>query len=236
MPILKATTTGGGASISWHRVSKIEVGLLDAHNVAVLTVHSWPSIDAYIENQGGMFTWTSYVPLPLAVLAQGPDVLGACQQALVSQEGCFLNGGSIAEAPSDLDMARQLRWAQIKQTRALLSTGVIEFEGLVYDGDDTAVDNIMRSIAKMRVLGEESRRWTLADNTAVSLTVAKLEQLGAAIGDRTDNCHEITRTLYRRVMDPALTDVAQVAAVIWPTDPEGHPITKWAQAFPELVT
>lgn len=215
MPILKTFKTESGATMTWHRVSKVESSMLDSHAVAVCTVHCWPDLDAFIETNGGRFSWTEYVPIPQA-LVDGADFVGSLERALISVAESPFYGGSVAPMPSGLDMARQLRWAQMKQMRSLLMAQPIEFDGMVFDADPASLNNIVNSVRKMELAGEASMRWTLEDNTVATVTLEQLRGLGLKIGERIDQLYEVGRELYTSIFDPALSTVEEVAAIKWP--------------------
>ena len=120
MPILKKFTTTGGLELAWHRVVKAEAGFLDQHSVITLTVYSWPSMEAYIANQGQRFSWQEYVTIP-QIRVDGTDFLGSCERAVVDLPESPYFQGAITTLPSDLTLARDLRWAQMKQMRDFLT-------------------------------------------------------------------------------------------------------------------
>lgn len=215
MPILKKITTPGGAEIAWHRVVKAEAGFLDQHGVVTLTVYSWPSMDAYIANQGQRFSWQDYVTIP-QLRVEGADLVGSCEKALVDLPESPFAQGSITPLPTDLEMARELRWAQMKQMRDLVSTQPIEFDGSVFDADAKSVEFVRGAIQGMEINGAPQIVWTLADNSTRVMTLEQLRALGAAIMSRINACHEVARGLREQIFDPSRNNPEQVLQVVWP--------------------
>lgn len=213
MPIIKSITSPGGASLAWHRIARAGIGFLDTHNVAVLEVQSWPSVDDFIAQSGLTFTHQFTFTVPLVGL-RGESFLEDCEQALVDDPTGLLHAGSLAPLPSSLDMLKALRWAQMKQMRDFAAMQPIDVDGVRFDADPKSVDNVRGAIQGMEIAGAESIAWTLYDNTVRVMTLEELRQLGAAIMARVDACYQVARDL-RSQIESASTAEA-VAAVVWP--------------------
>lgn len=212
MPILKKFTTAGGLELAWHRVVKAEAGFLDQHSVITLTVYSWPSMEAYIANQGQRFSWQEYVTIP-QIRVDGTDFLGSCERAVVDLPESPYFQGAITTLPSDLTLARDLRWAQMKQMRDFAASQPIDVNGQRFDADAKSVDNIRGAIQGMEIAGATSIAWTLFDNSVTTLTLDQLRAVGVAILSRVDACYQKARDL--RTQIEAATTVEAVAAVVW---------------------
>lgn len=212
MPIIKSITSPGGAALTWHRIARAGVGFLDAHSVAVLEVQSWPSVDDFIAQSGLAFTYQFTFTVPLVGL-RGASFLEDCEQALVGDPSCLLNGGSLAPLPTDLEMLKALRWAQMKQMRDFAAAQPIDVGGQRFDADAKSVDNIRGAIQGMEISGATSIAWTLFDNTVATLTLEQLRAVGVAILSRVDACYQRARDL--RAQIETATTAEAVAAVVW---------------------
>jgi len=212
MPIIKSITSPGGAVLTWHRIARAGVGFLDAHSVAVLEVQSWPSVDDFIAQSGLAFTYQFTFTVPLVGL-RGASFLEDCEQALVGDPSCLLTGGSLAPLPTDLEMLKALRWAQMKQMRDFAAAQPIDVGGQRFDADAKSVDNIRGAIQGMEISGATSIAWTLFDNTVATLTLEQLRAVGVAILSRVDACYQRARDL--RAQIETATTAEAVAAIVW---------------------
>lgn len=217
MPLLKTVKTPTGASLSFHRISRIMADPYSEHAVALLTVHSWPDAETYSLTGGTMAAWEWTVPIPLAPIQTGGALIDLCEETVIQLSGDLLpfGGASRTPLPSDLAGAAARQWAAIKQSRALMSEMPIEVDGCVYDADPASVAKIMGAIQGLEISGAESIVWTLADNTTKLLTLQQLRQVGVAIMLRTDACFQTARAL-RDAIDAATTP-EEVAAIGWPS-------------------
>lgn len=213
MPIIKSIKTQGGASLTWHRIARQAVGFLDAHNVAVLEVQSWPTIDDFVAQAGLAFTHQFTFTVPLVGL-RGDSFLADCEQALINDPDGLLYGGSLAPLPTDLDMLKVLRWAQMKQMRDFAAALPIVVDGAVFDADSKSVDNVRGAIQGMEISGAATIAWTLFDNSVRVLTLDELRHVGAAIMARVDACYQQAREL--RLLIEAANTPEDVAAINWP--------------------
>lgn len=212
MPIIKSIKTQGGATLTWHRIARQAVGFLDAHNVAVLEVQSWPTLDDFVAQGGLAFTHQFTFTVPLVGL-RGDSFLADCEQALVNDPEGLLYGGSLAPLPTSLDMLKALRWAQMKQMRDFSAAQPIDVDGLRFDADARSVDNIRGAIQGMEIAGATSIAWTLFDNSVVTLTLEELRAVGVAILSRVDVCYQRARELRDQI--EAATAPEAVAAIVW---------------------
>lgn len=216
--LIKEMQSPFGATVGYHAVVRIEIDAGNASGHAVAQVSSWPSEEAYIlhERTGPTYVW--YVPVPQALLS-GPDLVVCCEGALaaaVYPENPFA-GASVVPLASDLNAARVKRWAMLKQTREMVATSPIIWDGSSFDADTQSQALIAGAIRGMELSGRDSIDWTLSDNTVRTLTLAQLRDVGLAILARTDACYSIARDLREQLFDPALTTAEEVQAVVWPT-------------------
>ena len=119
---------------------------------------------------------------------------------------------SIGDAPTDnhkfdytakqwldtrtLDEIKTQKWAEIKSQRDQLEFGGFEFEGNIYDSDQ---------VSQGRIMGAASagldQTWTLADNTAVELSAAQMQQLYIVLQARIASVHERGRIVRQLIFE-----------------------------------
>lgn len=95
-----------------------------------------------------------------------------------------------------LDEIKAHKWAEIKQQRDQLEFGGFEFEGNTYDSDQVSQGRIMGAAS-----ASVDQTWTLADNTTVELSAAKLQQVYAALQAHIANAHERGRIARQLIFD-----------------------------------
>lgn len=215
--ILKNFTSPSGAALGYHSVVRIEGNLNDPYGMLTLTVHSWPSEEAYVTADGRMPVHASYPCIPQSAL-NGAQLLLSCEQALVqaTPEVSEFSGGSIIPAVTGLELARVRQWAKIKQTRAVLDAQPIAVEGFSLEADERSRMDIMGAIMAMQLVGQTERLWRCSDNVMRTLTFAQITAAGTAIAARRQQLIEVSDGLYQQIFSPTLTTVEQVEAIVWP--------------------
>lgn len=86
---------------------------------------------------------------------------------------------------STLEDIKSQKWTEIKLKRDRLEFGGFTFEGNIYDSDQISQGRIMGAVS-----AGVDQVWTLADNTTVSLTASKLQQLYVALQAHIARVHE----------------------------------------------
>lgn len=219
MPITKAIKTPGGADIAYHVATRVEAQTLDAAQVLLVQVSSWPSVEAYDLAGGKAATWNDWHPVDFAAMANSAALgLGpACEQALAASPNSSLAGGIVSAMRDGLDGARARQWANIKQQRELLDNSPIDHDGYQVDAGASSRLDIMGAVMAMQAGGQASRLWRCSDNVMRELLLADLLAIGQAIAARRQALIETSDTLYQQLN--AATDATAVAAVVWPTSP-----------------
>lgn len=105
-----------------------------------------------------------------------------------------------------LEEAKVIKWEEIKSDRNALEFGGFEFEGNIYDSDQTSQGRIMGAA----VAGVD-QTWTLADNTTVELSASQLQQLYAALQAHIASAHERGRIARQLIFEAETKE--QVEAV-----------------------
>lgn len=122
--------------------------------------------------------------------------------------------------PRTLSQIQGAKWAEIKEAReASKVSPLLDTPFGIFDADALGAANIkdtLNGLAALALLGSSvpTIEWTLADNTAVSLTHADLATVGALLLQRTNDAYEIARVLRERIY--AATTPEEVQAVVWP--------------------
>lgn len=220
MPILKQTQSPFGAALGFHVAGRAEIDIQGVHQVAMVTVSSWPAESDYIANEGRGAAWNWHVGLPLAALA-GATFATSVEAALLTDENSPFVGGSIIPFASGLDVARQRQWARIKQTRNVLEQGGFVWDGSTFDSDmlssarwQATVGSAARAVAASDATW--ATPWKLADNTFRVLTASNVAAIDDTRFAYMRSLHIISNTLYEQISDPAKATVAEVEAVVWP--------------------
>lgn len=222
MPILKQTQTPFGAALGFHVAMRAEIDLAGVHQVAIVAVASWPAESDYIAADGRGAAWNWQIPVPLAAI-DGGGVLASLEAALIADAASPFLGGAAAPFPSGVEAARARQWARIKQTRDILNSLPITFDGVTIDGDNASRQNVMGAIMAMQLIAEIERYWICADNVRRLLTLAQIIGLGTALAARTQELVDIGDALRAQINDPSKTTVAEVEAVVWPVAPAEAP-------------
>lgn len=97
-----------------------------------------------------------------------------------------------------IDLKNQ-KWEQLKKSRDALEFGGFEFEGHIYDSDQTSQGRIMGA-----ALAGVDQVWTLKDNSIRLLTADQLKQLYAAMAQHVTQSHERGR-IARAAVEAAQT-------------------------------
>ncbi|EXA68314.1 hypothetical protein J504_0418 [Acinetobacter baumannii 348935] len=108
--------------------------------------------------------------------------------------------------PRTLDEIKAQKWVEIKSGRDQLEFGGFEFEGGIYDSDQSSQGRIMGAA----VAGVD-QVWTLADNTTAELSASQLQQLYAALQAHIASVHERGRIARQLIFDAETKE--QVEAV-----------------------
>ena len=232
MAIQKTIKTPTCVDASFHEVAKVEVS--GDFNTAVILVRSYANEQA--ASEGVQFTWQWTMEVSLTSLAGG---LGraAIEQFLVDETESPFFGGNIQLSQDSTERARTLKWAEIKFYRKRAIEGGFTWNGMEFDSDPDAQQNIQGAALLALAQPELTIGWTLRDNTTTQLTSAELIALGAAMSTHINSCHEQARA--RRIEIFAAESAAEIAAVNWVfpevvsefraspvSQPEGHPLWK----------
>lgn len=114
-----------------------------------------------------------------------------------------------------LDGAKDTKWAAIKAARAAAEVAPLTVDGLTFDADPASQQRIAGAVqlATLAPAGW-TLDWTLADNTAATLTAAQLVAVSIALGAQVSAAHATARVL--RAQIDAATSIYDLNAITWP--------------------
>ncbi|MCY1197860.1 hypothetical protein D9M72_92280 [compost metagenome] len=205
MAFLSTKQHPNGAVSQAHKVSNLEI----ANGGAVATVNSF-STEAAMSAVPALICWQDRYPVPMSSVL---DV----ETYLISSEGPFANGVVLPEGTS-IEVARERRWAEIKQDRDKKEASGFPYLGAVFDSDPRSVQRIVGAVlaAQAAVAAGETFEieWTVADNSVLPLDASDVMGMPVALAMYADQLHTISRGL-RADIEAAAT-VEEVEAVNWP--------------------
>lgn len=163
MPFLKEFSAPNGASLSFHKVTKIESQNTNGTLTLVAYVASWPSAEDYAQNKSPL--WTSYIPL-----AFGGDVFQQAQDAVLAI-GDFAGGASVPDVTDTLEALKARKNAEINAARLRANRSTFTFQGKAIACDELSrsdIDGVQAKVARTGALPTGfPGAWKAADNTYV---------------------------------------------------------------------
>ncbi len=106
--------------------------------------------------------------------------------------------------PRSLQDLKDARWAEGRRERDSAEFGAFSWDGSRFDSDALSQQRITVAVTLAMMNSAFSIDWTLADNTARTLTAADMIAVGVALGQHVSACHERARVL-RGQIEVALT-------------------------------
>ncbi|HEO0817052.1 TPA: DUF4376 domain-containing protein [Acinetobacter baumannii] len=120
--------------------------------------------------------------------------------------------------PTDLEDAKQLRWARIIAIRDGLEAKGFEYLGKTFDSDQRSALRILftaQAAAAAALAGQDfSVDWTAADNSIVAMTRDQILGMPAAMALKANAIHMQARNLKEQLNQAG--SIAEVEAVKWP--------------------
>lgn len=179
-----------------------------------LLVHSWPSMQAMIDEQPSAAV--TYVPVPPGFN------LETAAETLVADPSSMLYQGVIGTAmPSRLSLEdyKASAWERIKGERTRCEYGPFTWDGSQFDADSESQRRIQGAVqlAGLALAAGQPFQidWTLYDNTVRTLTAQEMIAVGLALGEHVAAQYAIGRML--RASIEAATTVEELDAVVWPS-------------------
>ncbi|MDQ2820678.1 MAG: DUF4376 domain-containing protein [Pseudomonadota bacterium] len=199
-----------GALATFHKVNEIRSLYPFSHTT--VETFSYVSENAFLT--GSNYMWASRATIPQLQIAG--SVLESVEEWLVSSAESPFHGGHIAADQSDtLDAAKERAWGAVKAARAAAEVGGFEYDGSIYDVDNTHVTGavLLASLAKSAG-APYSETWTLFDDTTRDLDADQVIALGIALGQRVSEIYATARSLRDQIA--AATTGAEIDAIKWP--------------------
>jgi hypothetical protein len=113
----------------------------------------------------------------------------------------------------DLSEARAIAWDRIKRHRSSEEFGTFIWNDYTFDCNEVSQRRIQGAV-QLAVLDTNSVIvWTLADNTAQTFNAAEIKQIGQALANHVNTCHERGRILRQQIQ--AATTQEELEAIAW---------------------
>lgn len=121
-------------------------------------------------------------------------------------------------ASPTLAALKAAKWALVRAQRDAVEFGGYAWDGSTFDSDSQSQSRIMGAV-QMAVLAASAGQpfsiaWTLADNTARTLSGAEMIGVGLQLGVHVGTAHTIARAL--RELIEAATTAEELEAIEWP--------------------
>lgn len=113
----------------------------------------------------------------------------------------------------DLSLAKSQKWAEIKAARDAQEFGTLNWGGYTFQCDEVSQRRIQGAVQLAVMDTGFSIEWTLADNSAITLTAQHMVEVGQALADHVNQGHVRARQL-RAQIDAAQTQ-NEIDAITW---------------------
>ena len=119
--------------------------------------------------------------------------------------------------PRTLADFKTQQWDTIKRARSAAEYAGFTWDGSTFDSDAISQNRITGAVTLATLNSAFSIGWTLADNTARTLTATDMMAVGGALGTHVATQFAIGQALRAEI--EAATDRAGVEDVVWPVAP-----------------
>lgn len=113
----------------------------------------------------------------------------------------------------DIDLARSKKWKAIKIERQMRELSTFEWNTHTFQCDETSQMRIQSAVQAALIDDGLSMVWTLADNTTQTFTATQIKQIGQALANHVNACHERGRILRQQIQ--AATTQEELEAIAW---------------------
>lgn len=113
----------------------------------------------------------------------------------------------------DLDKEKAIRWKAIKQGRQDQEFSAFTWNNHTFQCDQASQMRIQSAVQAALVDDGLSMVWTLADNTTQTFTATQIKQIGQALANHVNACHERGRILRQQIQ--AATTQEELEAIAW---------------------
>jgi len=182
----------------------------------------------YEESTGKILKTGSTSPESLSLQAKNPGELVI--EGLASDQGHYVKDGEIIEKgvqPSeghvfnyateqwelDIDLARGKKWKAIKIERQMRELSTFEWNTHTFQCDEPSQMRIQSAVQAAIIDDGLNMVWTLANNTTQTFSAAEIKQIGQALANHVNTCHERGRILRAEIQ--AATTQEELEAITW---------------------
>jgi hypothetical protein len=202
MYISLSTQAPNGATVAFHKILKIEIfgGVCSA------------TINSYTASDSSLVSWQDTYEVPLSGLSSDPETSVA--QWLVSTGAPFAGGSAIADAETDINIAKLKKGAEIKVAREIaMATSVTAFGS--FDTSPDGKMNITGAAASLIILGEAATdiTWKMSDDSIKIFTPTDFLHASLLVSQYVSGIYAQSWAL-QTLIDDAAT-VADVEAIVW---------------------
>jgi len=113
----------------------------------------------------------------------------------------------------DLNLAKDLKWAEIKRSRASEEFGSFIWGTYTFQCDEVSQRRIQGAVQLAAIDPNFTVDWTLLDNSVITLTSAQMIEVGQTLASHVNALHVKARGL-RSDIDAATTE-AEISAITW---------------------
>lgn len=113
----------------------------------------------------------------------------------------------------DIEDARADAWTRIKSDRSAAEWSQFDFKDKSFQCDQISQMRIHSAVQAAVIDNSLNMLWTTADNTTVTLSATELKQMGQALADHVNECHERGRILREQII--AATTQTELEAIVW---------------------
>lgn len=113
----------------------------------------------------------------------------------------------------DIDLARSKKWKAIKIERQMRELSTFEWNTHTFQCDQASQMRIQSAVQAAIIDDGLNMVWTLADNTTQTFSAAEIKQIGQALANHVNTCHERGRILRAEIQ--AATTQEELEAITW---------------------
>lgn len=113
----------------------------------------------------------------------------------------------------DLAQSRDAVWSHMKYKREKAEFGAFEWGGYTFDCNEVSQRRLQGAVQLAAIDSTMTLDWTLADNTVHTFAAADYVQIGVALANHVNECHERGRILRSQIQ--SATTYSELEAIVW---------------------
>jgi DUF1365 family protein len=182
----------------------------------------------YEESTGRILKTGSTTAESLSLQAKNSGEL--VMEGLASDENHYVKDGEIidkGQQPSeghvfnytteqwelDIDLARSKKWKAIKLARQAQELSTFEWNTRTFQCDEVSQMRIQSAVQAAIIDDGLNMIWTLADNSTQTFNATEVKQIGRALANHVNTCHERGRILRAEIQ--SATTQEELEAITW---------------------